>query len=557
MSPPALDSLSTKQLRAIALDAWRRAEAVERRAEAVERRAEAAEQRAQVATTQVAALDAEVAVLLQRITELTKKLAKANHRDAQQELELELRRVRKRLADANNDLFGTKSERRSRRDKPAKAKKKHPGHGPTKQPKLPVREVVHLLDDADCTCPKCAANLRVMADQFEQTELISTVQVKYVLTVHKQQKYRCGRCGHIEAALAPKRFLPGGRYDLSFVVQVALDKYLYHLPLERQVRRMGRRGLHVTSQTLWDQLYALYLLLLPTFLALKARVLTSELLYADETTWRLMGMGKRNRSARWWMWTLTGELGTVFSIQSSRGSAAARHVLQDFAGVLMADGYSVYASLEKARDKNGGVQLDIEGHPIPTPNYNLAGCWMHARRPFIKAEKNAPVVGYALDLIGELYAIEARAREAAGDDEAALLEHRRRLRETESRRVIEELKLWRDAQRPLPGTKYADGVTYLRNQWVRLTKFLDNPLIPLDNGEAERRLRGPVVGRKNFAGSRTERGARVAELLYSLLHTAVGEGVDPVEYLVAAVITAMHNSDDTLLPHEFATQTAG
>ena len=92
---------------------------------------------------------------------------------------------------------------------------------------------------------------------------------------------------------------------------------------------------------------------------------------------------------------------------------------------------------------------------------------------------------------------------------------------------------------------------------MRLTKFLDNPLIPLDNGEAERRLRGPVVGRKNFAGSRTERGARVAELLYSLLHTAVGEGVDPVEYLVAAVITAMHNSDDTLLPHEFATQTAG
>ena len=59
--------------------------------------------------------------------------------------------------------------------------------------------------------------------------------------MHKQQKYRCGRCGHIEAALAPKRFLPGGRYDLSFVVQVALDKYLYHLPLERQVRRMGRR----------------------------------------------------------------------------------------------------------------------------------------------------------------------------------------------------------------------------------------------------------------------------------------------------------------------------
>lgn len=376
---------------------------MEEREKAAERRAAAAEQRADEAATKVVALDAEVAVLLQRITELTKLLAAAKNRDAQLELELELRRVRERLAAANNDRFGTKSERRHQRDKPAKAKRKKAGHGPTQQPALPVHEVVHLLDQADCTCPKCAADLRVMANQFETTELISTVQVKYVLTVHKQQKYRCGGCGHIEAALGPQRLIPGGRYDLSFVVQVAIDKYLYHLPLERQVRRMRRRGLNVTSQTLWDQLHALYLLLLPTFLLLQARVRTADLLHADETTWRIMGKGKRGRSAKWWMWTLTGALGTVFNIQSSRGNDAARHVLQDFAGVLMADGYPVYASLEKTLDKTGGVQVDINGNPVPTPNYTLAGCWMHARRPFIKAEKNAPVVGRALDLIGDLY----------------------------------------------------------------------------------------------------------------------------------------------------------
>ena len=181
---------------------------------------------------------------------------------------------------------------------------------------------------------------------------------------------------------------------------------------------------------------------------------------------------------------------------------------------------------------------------------------MHARRPFIQAEKSAPEVGHALDLIAELYAIEDRARQAAGDDEAALFRHRRRLRNTESRRVIEELKLWRDAQRALPGTKYASGVTFLKNQWTPLTRFLDNPIIPLDNGEAERRIRGPVVGRKNFAGSRSEQGARVAELLYSLLHSAVEEGVDPGAYLVAAVTTAMENREHTLLPHEFAEQQA-
>jgi len=504
----------------------------------------------------VTALDTEIAVLLRRITDLTKKLAAATDRDAQLELELELRRIRGQLADANKDRFGSSSERRGHDDtepKPKpKPKKKPRGHGPTPQPQLPIDEITHALDDADCTCPKCAASLRVMANQFEETELISVVHVKYVLTKHKQQKYRCGRCGHIEAALGPKRLIPGGRYDLSFAVQVALDKYLYHLPLERQVRRMGRRGLRVTSQTLWDQLDALYLLLLPTFIALQARVLTSELLHADETTWRIMGKGGRHRSAKWWMWTLTSALGTVFSIQPSRGSEAARHVLQNFDGVLMADGYVVYASLEKALDKNGGVQIDLDGNPIPTPNYLLTGCWMHARRPFIRAEKSTPEVGHALDLIAKLYAVEAEAREAAGGDGAALLKHRRRLRKTKSRRIIEELKLWRDAQRPLPGTKYADGVTFLKNQWRPLIRFLDNPIIPLDNGEAERRIRGPVVGRKNFAGCQSERGARVAELLYSLLHSAVQQGVDPHAYLTAVISKAMTTPKCVLLPHQFA-----
>ncbi|MCH7480360.1 MAG: IS66 family transposase [Chloroflexi bacterium] len=315
-------------------------------------------------------------------------------------------------------MFGSKDEGRQRTDgkhsSDKKPKDKQTGHGPTPQPDLPIEEVVHHLDDADCCCPKCGSDLRKMARQFEETELISAVQVRYVLQIHKAQKYHCGGCGHIEAAIGPLRLIPGGRYDLPFAVQVAVSKYLDHLPLERQVVRMGRRGLRVTSQTLWDQLFALYCVLLPTFIALQVRVLTSPLLHVDETRWRLMGKGGKRRSAKWWLWTLTGSRGVLFDILPTRGSAAAKLLLQDYAGVLVADGYGVYASLEKALDRQGGVQINLEtGEPEVLPNYLLAGCWMHARRPFIKAEASAPEVGHALDLIAELYAIEARAREAA------------------------------------------------------------------------------------------------------------------------------------------------
>ena len=72
----------------------------------------------------------------------------------------------------------------------------------------------------------------------------------------KQQKYvcRCGGC--VETALGPERALPGSRYSLAFAIKVVLDKYLDHIPLERQVRILERHGLVVTSQTLWDLRYA-------------------------------------------------------------------------------------------------------------------------------------------------------------------------------------------------------------------------------------------------------------------------------------------------------------
>jgi transposase len=57
--------------------------------------------------------------------------------------------------------------------------------------------------------------------------------------------------------------MAGGRYAPEFGVGVAVAKYTDHLPLERQVRMMAREGLHVDSQTLWDQLNASHVILSP------------------------------------------------------------------------------------------------------------------------------------------------------------------------------------------------------------------------------------------------------------------------------------------------------
>jgi Transposase IS66 family len=69
------------------------------------------------------------------------------------------------------------------------------------------------------------------------------------------------------------------------------------------------------------------------------------------------------------------------------------------------------------------------------------------------------------------------------------------------------------------------------------------------NNATERAIRGPVVGRKNHYGSRSERGTEIASIFYSLLETAKLAGKDPAKYLTAAAIAAADKI--ALLPNDF------
>jgi transposase len=72
--------------------------------------------------------------------------------------------------------------------------------------------------------------------------------------------------------------------------------------------------------------------------------------------------------------------------------------------------------------------------------------------------------------------------------------------------------------------------------WDRLSRFLGDARIPLDNNATERGIRGPVVGRKNHYGSKSRRGTEVAAIFYTLLETAKLVGIDPAKYLREAAL---------------------
>ncbi|MFT7581652.1 MAG: hypothetical protein ACI9MR_003330, partial [Myxococcota bacterium] len=116
----------------------------------------------------------------------------------------------------------------------------------------------------------------------------------------------------------------------------------------------------------------------------------------------------------------------------------------------------------------------------------------------------------------ELYEIEARAKAKAKGDESQLRNHRAVFRAVESKAVIDKIDSWRARQFALPDSKMHDGLKYLKNQWPKLIRFIDDLVIPLDNNLAERQVRAPVLGRRNHLGSHSERGAHVSALFYSL-----------------------------------------
>ena len=68
----------------------------------------------------------------------------------------------------------------------------------------------------------------------------------------------------------------------------------------------------------------------------------------------------------------------------------------------------------------------------------------------------------------------------------------------------------------------------LKLQWNGLTVFVNSAWVDMDNNTAERDIRGPVVGRKNFFGSGSEGSAELAATMYGTLATMKLRGLNPM-----------------------------
>lgn len=155
------------------------------------------------------------------------------------------------------------------------------------------------------------------------------------------------------------------------------------------------------------------------------------------------------------------------------------------------------------------------------------GCNMHARRYFAKAlDAGDARAALPLAAFKKLYEVEEKLR---GREAADLLEGRQR----RSRPVYDELLSWARVHRPHepPSSMMGKAIQYLTNHAAALTRFLDDGVIPIDNGVVERLHIRTALTRKNFLFAGSDAGGHRAAVAYTVLGCCALEDVNPVEYL--------------------------
>ena len=390
------------------------------------------------------------------------------------------------------------------------------GHGRQRRTDLPSETVIHDVAENDKICPQC----RLPRIPFFKTEDSEEVhwEARLVRRIHKRRQYfsscHCPGRRMVTAPPVPK-LIPKGMFSTEFWARILMEKFLLQRPLYRVRKSLAIEGLDVSQGTLTGGLKRLALLLHPLYALLVARSRSDIHWHMDETRWMVFVDYEGKASQRWWLWVIVSADTCVFVLDPSRSAQVPRNHLGEHAdGIISADRYSAYKAL----------------HDMIL----IAFCWSHVRRDFLRVrngyKKLSSWAGDWITRIDELFRL--------NKSRINLLEAPIKLYQPADHAVVsavDNMAAVRDQELAEPNLHPAKRkvLQSLVEHWQGLTIFVDYPEVPMDNNEAERRLRNPVVGRKNYYGSGSVWSGCLSAVLFSIFQTLVMNNLNPKPFLLA------------------------
>ena len=415
-------------------------------------------------------------------------------------LEAEVEQLRGENRKLQDQLFGRKSEAASSRDRsnrlegeddplPTAATKRGQRKdrpGPTRRDysHLPVVEELRELPQPRRVCPRCGTAL-VPSDteDSEQVEIEVRAYRRRIRRRRYQRTCSCSGCPRTFTAAPAPKLIPKGVLGVSVWVEIRLDKFASYRPTERLLSQWRLLGLGVAAGTVAGGLERLEPLFQPLYDAVLRRNAAAAFAQADETRWMVFVAQEGKAGYRWWLWVFLGEDTVAFRLDPTRSH-------------------------------------DVpEGHSPADADVVLVSCWAHVRRDFVKVGKGWPdhkewALAW-LRRVRELYRHDRDRRGAKAGGAGYTTADAGLRRTVASMQAQADVEL-ADPKRPTP---CHEVLASLQEHWSGLTRFLDDPRIPLDNNASERRARGPAVARKNYYGSGALWSGRLAAMLFSLFAT--------------------------------------
>ena len=377
------------------------------------------------------------------------------------------------------------------------------------------------------------AGLRLLGIKVTQRLCFEKPTV-FVEEIHRYEYVKAGEPEKgVTSEPAPLAIVEGCKYDFSIIAAMLAMKLAFHIPTYRQQDWFAQCGWFPSRSTVNDLFNYSVETVVPLYDQMWHLLLNQAILLGDDTRLQVLLRNALNAeelaqlqrrssvtpvgetgppadtgppgSATSYAWLYTGLDGmaeyNVFHWSLTHQNSVIDDHLATFRGIFVGDACGANARLAQ---RSGG-------------RIEHASCNVHARREFVAAESNEPVLAaQAESFYSQLYDVEERGKTLTAAERHAL-------RQRDAVPIWSRFGRWLDSapvQRALPKSAFGQAVGYLRNQWSALQVYLRDGRLPIDNDQSEQAIRPLTVGRSNWMFLGHPRAAAGRLKLYSIVSSA-------------------------------------
>ncbi|MGE4169077.1 MAG: IS66 family transposase [Candidatus Babeliales bacterium] len=400
------------------------------------------------------------------------------------------------------------------------------GHRPSSDyQEAEIIKIAHETLKKGSICPECQKGKLFQLSSGTVLRIIGRPWLH--VQIYKRERFRCSACQKIFTAKLPEELHTESRTDKTAKAIVSILKYRGGLPFYRQEQIQTLLGNPISDTEAWNMTRDVAECAEPVFTELCMLAANAECIHNDDTTAKILDLIKENEKEnpeRKGIFT-TALLAKMDDKQIALFFTGRKHAGENLNEILNLRSQTLPVPIQSC---------DALSRNIPKDHVTQVGyCNAHVRRKFYEIASCWPkecltiVSGFNLVFLHDKI-----AKNKALNPQERLNLHQR-MSGPAMIKIKEYCGYLIDTKQVEPNSSLGKAIQYLNNQWEGLTLFLRVPGVPISNNDDERLMKRAVLNRKNAYFFKTEVGAKIADILMSVIETCALCQINPYQYLIA------------------------